>query len=60
MVIYKHYKKKEGNYIVVDMCKLQHTDDNWYDAVIYKELSSGMKFCRFESEFDNKFSAEEK
>lgn len=58
MTIYKHYKKKEGNYVIVDMCLLQDPFGEWQNAVIYKELDSGLKFCRFESEFDNKFSAE--
>lgn len=31
MTIYKHYKKKEGDYVIVDMCLLQYLDGNWYD-----------------------------
>ena len=60
MVIYKHYKKKESRYIIVDMCLLQDHFGEWQNAVIYKELSSNLKFCRFESEFEDKFLAEEK
>lgn len=58
MTIYKHYKKKEGDYVIVDMCMLQDSDGEWKDATIYKELNSNLKFCRFESEFEDKFSAE--
>ena len=60
MTIYKHYKKKEEDYIIIDMCLLQDRDGEWKEAVIYKGLKSGLKFCRFESEFEDKFSAEEK
>ena len=60
MTIYKHYKKKEEDYIILDMCLLQDSDGEWKEAVLYKGLKSGLKFCRFESEFDLKFSAEEK
>ena len=59
-MIYKHYKKKEEDYIILDMCLLQDSDGEWQNAVIYKELNSNLKFCRFESEFEDKFSAEEK
>ena len=58
MTIYKHYKKKEGDYAIVDMCLLQDHFGEWQNAVIYKELNSNLKFCRFESEFEDKFSAE--
>ena len=58
MVKYKHYKKKEEDYIILDMCLLQDSNGEWKDAVIYKGLKSGLKFCRFESELDSKFSAE--
>ena len=56
-MIYKHYKKKEEDYIILDMCLLQDSDGEWKEAVLYKGLKSGLKFCRFESEFDLKFSA---
>ncbi len=59
-MIYKHYKKKEEDYIILDMCLLQDSDGEWKEAVFYKGLKSGLKFCRFESEFDLRFSAEEK
>ena len=29
----------------------------WCEAVFYKGLKSGLKFCRFESDFDSSFSA---
>lgn len=58
MTIYKHYKKKEEDYIILDMCLSQDVDGEWKDATIYKGLKSGLKFCRFESEFNLKFSAE--
>ena len=57
-IIYKHYKKKEEDYIILDICMLQDSDGEWKQSVIYKGLKSDLKFCRFESEFDLKFSAE--
>ena len=56
--IYKHYLKKEEDYIILDTCLLQNPQGEWCEAVFYKGLKSGLKFCRFESEFDSKFSAE--
>ena len=58
MTIYKHYNKKEEDYIILDMCLLQDNNGKWKDSIIYKGLKSGKKFCRFEDEFDLKFSAE--
>ncbi len=58
MVIYKHYKKKEEDYIILDMCLSQDVNGEWREAIFYKGLNSGLKFCRFESEFEDKFSAE--
>ena len=58
MTIYKHYNKKEEDYIILDMCLLQDHFGEWHNAVFYKGLKSGLKFCRFESEFNLKFSAE--
>ena len=60
MIKYTHYKKKGEEYIILDMCLLQDSDGEWKEAVFYKGLKSGLKFCRFESEFENKFSAEKK
>ena len=60
MTIYKHYKKKEEDYIILDVCLLQDSNGGWKEAVFYKGLRGGLKFCRFESEFDLKFSAEKK
>lgn len=54
--LYKHYKKKEENYIILDTCLLQNHQGEWCEAVFYKGLKSGLKFCRFESDFDSKFS----
>ena len=56
-IIYKHYNKKEEDYIILDMCLLQDSYGEWREAIFYKGLKSGLKFCRFESEFDLKFSA---
>ena len=55
MTIYKHYKKKEEDYIILDMCLLQDSNGGWKEAVLYKSLDSGLKFARFEEEFFNKF-----
>ena len=60
MIKYTHYKKEGEYYIILDTCLLQDSDGEWKEAIIYKGLNSGLKFCRFESEFDLKFSAEEK
>ena len=60
MTIYKHYKKKEEDYIILDMYLLQDSYGEWKEAVFYKGLNSGLKFCRFESEFEDKFSAKKK
>ena len=59
-MIYKHYKKKEEDYIILDMCLLQDSDGEWKEAVLYKGLKSGLKFCRFEEEFEDNFSTEKK
>ena len=53
--VYKHYKKKEEDYIILDMCLLQNELGEWKDAVCYKSLDSGLKFARFEEEFFEKF-----
>ena len=58
-IIYKHYNKN-GRYIILDYLLLQNELGEWKDAVLYKGLKSGLKFCRFESEFDLKFSAKKK
>ena len=59
-IIYKHYNKKEEDYIILDMCLLQDSYGEWREAIFYKGLKSGLKFCRFESEFEDKFSAKKK
>lgn len=59
MTIYKHYKKKEEDYVILDMCMLQDSNGEWKEAIIYKGLKSGLKFCRFESEFESKFLIKE-
>ena len=55
MTIYKHYKKKEEDYIILDMCLLQDSYGEWREAIFYKSLDSGLKFARFEEEFFEKF-----
>lgn len=55
-VIYKHYRKKDENYIIIDTCLLQNSKGEWCEAVFYKGLKSGLKFCRFEFDFDSSFS----
>ena len=60
MIKYTHYKKKGEDYIILDMCLLQDSDGEWKESIIYKGLKSGKKFCRFEREFEDKFSAEKK
>ena len=56
-IIYKH-QNKNGRYIILDHLLLQNELGEWKDAVCYKSLDSGLKFCRFESEFEDKFSVE--
>ena len=56
-IIYKHYNKN-GRYIILDYLLLQNELGEWKDALLYKSLDSGLKFARFESEFEDKFSAE--
>lgn len=58
-ILYKHYLKKEEDYIILDMCLLQDSDGEWKEAIIYKGVESGLKFCRFEDEWDSKFSVKE-
>lgn len=54
-IIYKHYIKKDESYIIIDTCLLQNSKGKWEEAVFYKGLKSGLKFCRFESEWNLKF-----
>ena len=55
MTIYKHYKKKEEDYIILDMCLLQDSDGEWKEAVFYKGLKSGLKFCMEENKFNKEY-----
>jgi hypothetical protein len=57
MTIYKHYKKKEGNYIVLNAGEMQ-VDDVWSECVIYQCLNSKKIYVRQSEDFDLKFSAE--
>ena len=56
-IIYKHYNKN-GRYVILDYLLLQNELGEWKDSVLYKSLDSGLKFARFESEFEDKFLAE--
>jgi len=56
---YKHYLKKEEDYIILDTCLLQNPQGVWCEAIFYKGVKSGKKFCRFEDEFESKFSVKE-
>ena len=59
MTIYKHYKKKEGNYIILNAGEMQ-VDDVWSECVIYQDIDSKKIYVREAIDFDLKFSAEEK
>ena len=54
-VIYKHYRKKDENYIILDLIYLQNPQGEWEEAILYKSLSSNKKFVRSEVEWDSKF-----
>lgn len=54
-IYYKHYNKKEQNYIILDSCYLQNNKGEWEEAIIYKALENNKKFCRLVSEWDLKF-----
>jgi hypothetical protein len=56
MTIYKHYKKKEEDYIILDVCLLQDSNGGWKEAVFYKGLKSDLKFARFEEEFGKEYN----
>ena len=58
-VTYKHYKKKEGDYIILNAGEMQ-IDDVWSECVIYQCLDSKKIYVRQSVDFDLKFSAEEK
>ena len=58
-IIYKH-QNKNGRYIIIDHLLLQNELGEWKDALLYKSLDSGLKFARFESEFEDNFSTEKK
>ena len=59
MTIYKHYKKKGGQYIIINAGEMQ-IDDVWHECVIYQCLNSKKIYVREAVDFDLKFSAEEK
>lgn len=59
MTIYKHYKKKEGNYIIINAGEMQ-IDDVWSECVIYQDIDSKKIYVRQSGDFELKFSAEGK
>ena len=54
MVIYKHYKKKEGDYIIINAGEMQ-IDDVWSECVIYQDIDSKTVYVREPVDFENKF-----
>lgn len=58
MTIYKHYKKKEGNYIILNAGEMQ-IDDVWSECVIYQDIDNKKIYVREAVDFNLKFSAEE-
>jgi len=54
MIKYKHYRKKEGEYYVVDYCMIQE-NDKWVEGIVYMTVGSNKKFVRSEKEFEEKF-----
>ena len=53
-MIYKHYKKKEEDYIILDMCLLQDSDV-WVTGLIYKQVDGNVLFVRSEEDFERSF-----
>lgn len=53
MKLYKHYKNGKL-YEIVDRCMIQENNE-WIEAVIYKERNNDLKFCRSLEEFNKKF-----
>lgn len=51
--IYKHYKNSK-TYLITNKCMIQ-VDDEWVDAVLYREEFGNQLFCREEKEFLEKF-----
>jgi len=56
--IYYHYRNKKP-YVVIDFGKIQ-VNDEWSEAVIYKEYKKEEKYIRTLSEFSEKFIEKEK
>jgi len=54
---YIHYNNKKS-YLVTDKCLIQ-VDDEWKEAVLYKEEFGSQLFCREEKEFLEKFKLAE-
>lgn len=55
--LYKHYKNGKS-YIITGKCMIQ-VDNEWIDAVIYKEEFDNELYCRSVIEFSEKFKLEE-
>ena len=53
---YKHYKKKEPTYQIIDAGEMQ-IDNVWHEAVIYRDIESKKVYVRQESDFNLKFNA---
>jgi len=53
MVKYQHYNNK-NLYHITGMCLIQENDE-WVDAVLYKQVGGTLTFVRKESEFMSKF-----
>lgn len=54
---YIHYNNSKS-YLVTDKCMIQ-VDDEWKEAVLYKEEFGNQLFCRELLEFLEKFKLEE-
>lgn len=52
-LVYKHYKNKI-NYVVVDFCKIQENNE-WVEAVLYREFAGTQWYVRSLKEFKDKF-----
>ena len=53
-MIYKHYKKKEEDYHIIDYCSIQE-NDVWVTGLIYKQVDGNVLFVRSEEDFERSF-----
>lgn len=52
--LYKHYIKTKPTYQIIEAGYMQ-IDDEWHEAVIYRDIESKKVYVRQESDFNLKF-----